>query len=295
MPQISSNGVTLEYDTFGSPGGRPLLLVMGLGAQMIHWDDEFCSGLADHGHHVIRFDNRDAGLSTKFDDAPIPDMGALVTSLVAGEKPDVPYTLDDMADDAFGLLDGLGVERAHVCGASMGGMIVQTMALRQPERLLSMTSIMSTTGNPALPPAAPEAMAALTSPVPADLEGYLERSLSVAKVIGSPGFPFDDARARERARQTYERSLYPEGTARQMAAIVAHGNRRPGLEALRLPTLVIHGTDDPLVPLTGGHDTHAAIANSEMLEIPGMGHDLPPGSWDTVIGSISKLTARTSG
>lgn len=293
MPGVTVNGITIEYDSFGTRNERPLLLVMGLGAQMIHWDEAFCEGLAERGHHVIRFDNRDAGLSTRFDDAPVPDMGALVTALMEGRKPDVPYTLDDMADDAFALLDALDIERAHIAGASMGGMIVQTMALRRPQRVHSMTSIMSTTGNPALPPASPEAMAALTSPVPADREGYVARTLEVARVIGSPGFPFDEVRARERAERTFERGVYPEGTARQMAAIVAHGNRRPMLEQLELPALVIHGSADPLVSVHGGRDTHEAIAGSEWLEIEGMGHDLPVGTWTPISDAIARLTERS--
>lgn len=292
MPRVTVNDITLEYDSFGSRDGRPLLLVMGLGAQMIHWDEAFCEGLAERGHHVIRFDNRDSGLSTKFDDAPVPDMGALVAALTAGQKPEVPYTLDDMAADAFGLLDALEIERAHIAGASMGGMIVQAMVLNQPERVRSLTSIMSTTGNPALPPASPEAMAALTSPVPADLDGYLARTLEVARVIGSPGFSFDEARARERAQRTFERSVYPYGTARQMAAIVAHGNRRPLLERITVPTLVIHGSADPLVPVHGGRDTHEAIPGSEWLQIEGMGHDLPPEVWAPITDAISRLTER---
>ena len=287
MPQVDVNGVRLEYDSFGRENGRPLLLVMGLGAQMIHWDEEFCERLADRGHWVVRFDNRDAGLSTKFDHVPPPDMGALVAALAAGERPEVPYTLDDMAEDAVGLLDHLEVDRAHVCGASMGGMIVQTLAIRHPRRLRSMTSIMSTTGNPDVPPSTPEAMAALTSPVPEDLEGYVQRTLAVARVIGSPGFPFDEARLRERARRTFERALHPAGTARQMAAIVAHGNRRPHLERVSVPALVIHGSDDPLVHVQGGHDTHRAIPGAELLLIEGMGHDLPVGAWDRIVDALS--------
>lgn len=292
MPRVIANGITLEYDTFGSKKDRPLLLVMGLGAQMIHWDEAFCEGLAQRGHHVIRFDNRDAGLSTRFDEAPVPDMGALVAQMIAGQKPEVPYTLDDMADDAFGLLDALDVERAHIAGASMGGMIVQAMALARPERVRTLTSIMSSTGNPALPPASPEAMGALTSAVPADLDAYLARSVELSRVIGSPGFPFDEARTRERARLAFERGLYPQGTARQMAAIVAHGNRRPRLEQLSIPALVIHGSADPLVPVHGGRDTHEALQGAEWLEIEGMGHDLPPGTWEPISEAISRLTER---
>lgn len=291
MPQLETNGIRVEYDTFGSEGDRPLLLVMGLGAQMIAWDEEFCERLAARGHHVIRFDNRDIGLSTKFDDAPVPDLAALTVALQEGRQPEVPYSLDDMADDAVGVLDALGIDRAHVCGASMGGMIVQAMAIRHPQRLRSLTSIMSTTGNPEVPPATPEAMAALTSVVPPDLEGYVQRSLDVARTIGSTGFELDETRARERARRTFERSLYPEGTVRQMAAVIAHGNRGPALEAVELPALVIHGSADPLVHPDGGRDTHRALRNSELLMVEGMGHDLPVAAWDEIIRAITLHTA----
>lgn len=290
MPQLQSNGITIEYETFGSPDGRPLLMVMGLGAQMVLWDEEFMQMLADRGHHVIRYDNRDVGLSTKFDDAPVPDLPAMMASVMAGETPEVPYTLDDMADDAIGVLDHLGIDRAHVCGASMGGMIVQTMAIRHPDRLRSMTSIMSTTGNPEVPPATPEAMGALMSPVPDDLEGYIVRSLEVSRAIGSTGFEFDEARARARAERTYHRSVYPEGTARQMAAIVAAGNRAPKLAAVSTPSLVIHGDIDPLVPVEGAHDTHRSLPNAELMIIEGMGHDLPMGAWERIVDGISALT-----
>jgi pimeloyl-ACP methyl ester carboxylesterase len=196
-----------------------------------------------------------------------------------------------MADDAIGVLDHLGIDQAHVCGASMGGMIVQAMAIRHPQRIRSLVSIMSTTGNPDVPPATPEAMAALTSEVPADLEGYTERTLNVARTIGSTGFELDEARARERARRTFERSVYPQGTARQMAAVVAHGNRGPALEALETPSLVIHGSADPLVHPEGGRDTHRALRNSELLMIEGMGHDLPTGAWDEIVRAITLHTA----
>jgi pimeloyl-ACP methyl ester carboxylesterase len=290
MPQLQTNGITVEYDTFGHEGDRPLLLVMGLGAQMILWDEEFCARLADDGHFVVRYDNRDVGLSTKFDDAPAPDMATLVGQLMAGETPDVPYTLDDMAADGIGVLDHLGIDSAHVCGASMGGMIVQAMALNHPERVRSMVSIMSSTGNPELPPATPEAMAALTSPVPTDLDGFVTRTLDVARAIGSPGFPFDEERLRARAKRTYERSVYADGTARQMAAIVAHGNRAPRLAGVSTPTLVIHGDADPLVPLAGGEDTHRSVPGAELVVIEGMGHDLPVGAWDRIVAAVGEHT-----
>lgn len=290
MPQLQTNGITVEYDTFGRDSDRPLLMVMGLGAQMILWDEEFCERLAKRGHYLIRYDNRDVGLSTKFDDAPAPDLAMLMAARVEGRTPEVPYTLEDMADDAVGVLDGLGIDRAHVCGASMGGMIVQTMAIRHPQRLRSMVSIMSTTGDPDLPPATPEAMGALMSPVPDDLEGYIERTLGVSRAIGSPGFEFDEARARARAKRIFERSLYPEGTARQMAAIVAAGSRAPKLREVKTPTLVIHGDADPLVPVEGGRATHRAVPDSGLVIIEGMGHDIPVGAWDQIVDAITLHT-----
>ena len=291
MPRVKTGVVELEYETFGDPADPALLLVMGLGAQMIAWDEGFCEALAGEGHYVIRFDNRDVGLSTRFDEAGLPDMPAIVAALSAGKRPDLAYTLDDMADDAVALLDHLGVVQAHICGASMGGMIVQCMALRHPDRVATMTSIMSTTGDRSLPQATPEAMAALTSPVPPDLPGFIERSLSNGKVIGSPGFPFREEERRARAERIFHRGLSPAGTARQMAAIVAHGDRTPGLRGLTLPTLVIHGAADPLVPLTGGEATAAAIPGAELLVIEGMGHDVPRDTWPQIIPAISKLTA----
>lgn len=294
MARVNTGTVELEYDTFGDPAHRPLLLVMGLGAQMIAWDEGFCEALAEQGHYVIRFDNRDVGLSTRFDAAGAPDMPGIVAALGAGETPPVAYTLDDMADDAIALLDHLELPKAHICGASMGGMIVQTMALRHPGRIASLTSIMSTTGDRSLPQATPEAMAALTSPVPPDLPGYTERSLYVAKAIGSPGFPFREEEQRAKAERVFHRGLSPEGTARQMAAIVAHGDRTPGLRELSVPTLVIHGADDPLVPLAGGEATAAAIPGAELLVIEGMGHDLPRDAWPQMVSAISGLTARVA-
>jgi pimeloyl-ACP methyl ester carboxylesterase len=294
MPQLQTNGITVEYDTFGSESDRPLLMVMGLGAQMILWDEEFCAMLADRGHFVIRYDNRDVGLSTKFDDAGVPDMMALMAARMAGQTPEVAYSLDDMADDGIGVLDALGIDGAHVCGASMGGMIVQNMAIRHPQRVHSMTSIMSTTGNPELSPAKPEAMGALMTPAPTDFDGYVARTLDVSRIIGSTGFEFDEARARARAQRTFERSVYPQGTARQMAAIVAGGNRAPLLRDVQIPSLVIHGDIDPLVPVDGAHDTHASLPNAELLIIEGMGHDLPMGAWERIVGAIAARTGAQS-
>jgi pimeloyl-ACP methyl ester carboxylesterase len=295
MAQLDVNGLRIEYDHFGDRGARPLLLVMGLGAQMLLWEEEFCRALAERGHFVVRFDNRDVGLSSKLDAAGVPNVFELMQRVAAGQRPEVPYTLDHMADDAAGLLDALGLESAHVCGASMGGMIAQTLAIRHPRRVRSLTSIMSTTGNPALPPAAPEAMAALMTPPPATRAEAIEHHLKTWRVIGSPGFAVDEARIRERGGVLYDRCFHPAGTARQLAAILAHGSRKQALAAVTAPSLVIHGAADPLVPLAGGRDTAEAIPGAELLVIEGMGHDLPPEVWPRVVEAIASLTDRAEG
>jgi pimeloyl-ACP methyl ester carboxylesterase len=290
MANVQANGIRIEYDTFGRRGDRPLLMVMGLGAQMIHWRSEFCQQLADAGHFVIRYDNRDTGLSTKFDAAGVPDMAAIMTQMAEGKPFDTPYTLVDMADDGFGLLDALDVPAAHICGASMGGMIVQAMAIRDRGRVKSLTSIMSTTGNRELPPAKPEAMAALMSPPGTTRDEVVARSISVSKVIGSPGYPADPAEVRERALEAYERAHYPVGVARQMAAVASNGSRKEALAKLDVPALVIHGKADPLVPVEGGIDTHRALRGSQLMVIDGMGHDLPKPVWGQIVAGITRLT-----
>ena len=293
MPKAKSNDIELEYDTFGSSDHDPLLLVMGIGAQMIQWHEDFCQQLADREHYVIRFDNRDIGLSTKFSHAGVPDIAAIVASRQGGiQPPKPPYTLDDMADDAIGLLDFLDIEKSHICGASMGGMIVQAMAIRHPGRIHTMTSIMSTTGNPELPPAEPEAMGALLSPPANSREESIERALRISRAIGGRGFEVDEDDRRKRAGIAYDRSFFPEGFARQMAAIVAHGNRKPALAGVEIASLVIHGKDDPLVPLAGGIDTHEALPNAELVVVEGMGHDMPRGAWAEIVDAISRTTAR---
>jgi pimeloyl-ACP methyl ester carboxylesterase len=295
MPTIQANGIEIAYDSFGDTAGRPLLLVMGLGAQMLLWDEAFCERLAEHGHYVVRFDNRDVGLSTKFDAAGVPDVIALIRGMAAGEPASAPYSLDDMADDAAGLLDALGLETAHICGASMGGMVAQTIAIRHPRRVRSLVSMMSTTGNPSLPPATPAAMAMLMTPAPADREGNIERAVNVSRTIGSPGFPFDEAGVRDRAARLYDRSFYPAGMVRQMAAILAHGSRVESLRQVSAPTLVIHGDADPLVPIDGGRDTAASVPGAAMLVIEGMGHDLPVGTWPKITGAIAEHTRKSEG
>jgi pimeloyl-ACP methyl ester carboxylesterase len=292
MARVRANGIEIEYDSFGSEQDRPLLLVMGLGGQLLMWDEGFCEALAERGHYVVRFDNRDVGLSTKFDAAGVPNVMELMMQAASGKTPAVPYTLDDMADDAAGLLDALGLDSAHVCGASMGGMIAQTLAIRHGGRLRSLTSIMSSTGDPSVPPAKPEAMAVLMTPPPSDRAGSLDAAVRTWRTIGSPGFPFDEGKIRERAGRLYDRSFHPQGVARQLAAIVAHGSRAERLRDVSAPTLVIHGADDPLVPLAGGQHTAQSIPGAELLVIAGMGHDLPEGAWPQLVGAISEHTAK---
>jgi pimeloyl-ACP methyl ester carboxylesterase len=292
MTALTANGMTLEYERFGDPNAAPLLLVMGLGAQMIFWDEAFCEGLAARGRHVIRFDNRDCGQSTVLDDLGVPDMVALFTAVATGKPPTAPYLLDDMADDTAALLDGLGIASAHVVGASMGGMISQTLALKHPAKVRTLTSIMSTTGRQGLPGPTPAAQAALFNPPPATRAENVERAVQTWRVIGSPGYPFDEAGIRDRAGRAFDRGFAPAGTARQLAAILASGSRAEALAELRTPTLVIHGEADPLVPVDAGRDTAACVPGAELLLVPGMGHDMPRQVWPTLLDAIEKHTAR---
>lgn len=281
--KAQANGIEIEYETFGDADDPAVLLVMGLGAQLTRWSESFCGQLVDRGYYVIRYDNRDIGLSTKFDAFTPPTIPEIVGALMTGRKPDVPYLLGDMADDAVALLDALGIARAHVMGASMGGMIAQMVAANHPERVLSLTSIMSTTGNPMLPPAKPEAMDVLTArPERPDEDSVVAHGIRVETVIGSPGYPADQAVLRDRVRADFHRMYHPPGYARQLAAIVASGDRRAALATITAPTMVVHGVDDPLVPITGGRDTHASIAGAQIVEIAGMGHNLP----EPLIGQV---------
>ena len=292
MPTARANGVEIAYEIFGVPEGRPLLLIMGLAAQMILWDDDLCAALASRGHRVIRFDNRDVGLSTKCVAAGMPDVAAAMQAALLGQRLDAPYTLWDMAADAVGLLDALGIAAVHVVGASLGGMIAQAMAIAHPTRVLSLTSIMSSTGDRSLPPARPEAAAVLLLPAPTDRAGNIARAVHVFRTIGSPGFPFDEARVRELAARSFDRCFHPAGAARQLVAILASGSRKEALAAVAVPTLVIHGRDDPLIPVEAGLATARAVRGAELLVVDGMGHDLPRAVWPSIVDRISALTAR---
>ncbi|MFX0040957.1 MAG: alpha/beta fold hydrolase [Candidatus Heimdallarchaeota archaeon] len=283
MPKAKANNIEIEYDTFGEPSSKPLLLIMGLGAQMIRWDVEMCEKLVEQGFFVIRFDNRDVGLSTKFEKAGEQDLLKLFMAFQRGEKVEAPYTLNDMADDAVGLLDFLNIEKAHICGASMGGMIAQVIAYRHPSRVLSLTSIMSSTGNPDLPQPKPQALQVLLKPVPEGRDAIIEDGVNRLRIIHGSGFPFDEKKARKLVEASYDRSNYRPGFTRQMVAVLATGNRKSALGSIKVPTLVIHGSDDPLMPAVGGKDTAEAIPGAKLLIIEGMGHSLPIEVWPRVL------------
>lgn len=288
MPNIAANGITIEYEDHGKPDDPVILLVMGLGGQLTLWPIEFVEALVARGFRVIRYDNRDIGLSTKFDGVPVPNPKALFLRSFFRIPTKTPYRLGDMAKDGMGLLDALGIKKAHIVGASMGGMISQHIAARFPERVLSLTSIMSTSGRRGLPGAKPEAMAIFTKrPMGGDAEMLIEFSKNAARVIGSPGYPSNPERLDRRVRADYERSYYPVGVGRQLAAIIVDGDRTPLLRTIKAPTLVIHGEDDPLVPLEAGKDTAANIPGARLMTIPGMGHDLPLALVDTMADAIA--------
>ncbi len=288
----TAEGIELCYETFGDPGDEPLLLVMGLGAQMILWPVELCEALVDRGFHVIRYDNRDVGLSTKFEDVG-GDFMATFLAASQGEQVEVAYRLTDMARDAVGLLDVLGIDSAHIVGASMGGMIAQTIAIEHPTRVRTLTSIMSTTGEPEHGQPTPEALQMLLRPAPTTREEAIESALASWQVIGSPGL-FDEAHTRADAEQAYDRCFNPPGTARQLLGILSSGSRADGLRALDLPTLVVHGDADPLVTPSGGARTAELVPGAELLMIPGMGHDMALPHLPPIVDAITALAARSA-
>ena len=294
MAIVRTNAIDLAYDSFGNEADETILLIAGLGTQMIRWTVPFCEELAARGYRVIRFDNRDAGCSTHFRDLAPPDFGALAATIMAGRRPDVPYTLGDMAADVVGLLDVLAIDRAHVVGRSLGGMIAQIVASEYPGRVLSLTSIMSSTGNPNLPQAAPDVMALMMRPAPdpaSDETGFVAHSLAFARRIAGGGNRFDEEACRFLTLEEIRRAYDPGGFGRQIAAIAVTGDRRWRLATITPPTLVIHGSEDPLIPPACGADTAASIPNADFMLIDGMGHDLPPALYGTVVDAIDR-TAR---
>jgi pimeloyl-ACP methyl ester carboxylesterase len=286
MASVIGNDITIEYDTAGNLSDPPLLLVMGLGAQMISWDDAFVDELVKRGFFVIRFDNRDVGLSTWFDDAGVPDVGELMTDALSGSAK-APYVLDDMAADAAGLLDALGIASAHVVGASMGGMIAQALAIGYPSKVRSLVSIMSTTGERTVGNPHPDAMAALMEAPPSTRDEAIEASVKAYGVFGSPGYPFNEQRVRDNASRAFDRGFHPEGVARQLAAIIASPDRTEALRSVTASTLVIHGEADPLVDPSGGKATAAAVPGSSLWIVPGMGHDIPPALFPEIAERIA--------
>ena len=282
MARATVGGLELEYEAFGDPGAPPLLLVMGWATQMIGWDDAFCDELAGRGFHVIRFDNRDVGLSSKLDALGLPDLGGI---LAGSARP--PYTLDEMADDAVGLLDALWIRSAHVVGASMGGFIAQLMAIRHPDRVRSLTSIMSGLGGTDQVQPRLEVNAALMTQPPSGREGLIDWGVGISRLISGPAY-FDEQRAREQRARAVDRSVSVPGTLRQLGAVMAAPSRKEALGRLKLPFLVIHGDADPLIPVENGRRTAAAVPGARLLILPGMGHDLPPQLWPQVIDAIAE-------
>ena len=275
MPQVQSNGITIEYEAFGRESDPALLLIMGFSAQMTTWPDAFCQGLAARGFRVIRFDNRDVGKSTHLMSLGVPNIAEAMGQMVAGQPVSSPYTLDDMAADAAGVLNALGIARAHIVGASMGGMIAQLVAVKYPTRTLSLVSIMSSTGNRSLPPARPEAMAAMMAPPASDSrEDRIAAGVKALRAIGSPGYPASDEELKAFVTHEIDRVPYePTGIARQTVALIAAHPRNEILKNVRCPALVIHGADDPLIPVEGGKDTAASIPGAKLVIVPGMAHD----------------------
>ena len=289
MPRARANGIELEYESFGDANARPLLLIMGLGAQMISWHDDFCAELADRGFHVIRFDNRDSGFSTRMESAGSPDMAAAFSG-----DPKPAYRLDDMADDAVGLLDALGINAAHIVGASMGGYIAQLVAINHPDRVLSLTSIMSGPSSAEAVPPKPEGVELLMVAPPTTREERIQVGMFARRVLLGSGDPFNESYERGRAEGAVDRAYYPIGTGRQLVAVLAAEPRLERLHDLRVPTLVIHGVDDVLIPVENGRLIAEAVPGARLIEIEGMGHDLPRRVWPQSMDAIDEVARQAT-
>ena len=288
MARTKANGIEIEYETVGNKADPALLLVMGLGAQLTIWPDALFKGLADRGFYVIRYDNRDTGLSTDFGAWGVPNIPDAIAKVMKGERPKAPYLLGDMAADAIGLLDALGIDKAHMVGASMGGMIVQIVAATYPQRTRSMVSIYSTSGRPGLPMGKPEALAMLSAqPEGPAREQLVRHGMKLRQTIGSPGFPTPEAELRALVEKNVDRRWYPEGAARQYLSVIASGDRVEMLKTVRVPTLVMHGEDDPLLPVDGGRDVARLVPGAELQTIAGWGHDFPAQLVPTIVDRIS--------
>ncbi|HTT98129.1 MAG TPA: alpha/beta hydrolase [Rhizomicrobium sp.] len=294
MPQIRANGIDIEYESFGRDSDPAILLIMGFAAQMTMWRQDMCEQLAAKGFRVLRFDNRDIGLSTHLSRLPVPNPPELVAKMMAGQAVEVPYQLDDMAKDAAELLKALGIKSAHIVGASMGGMIAQLVAINHPDVTKSLISIMSTTARRDLPPAKPEAMAALMAqPASDSREDRIKTGLIVVKTLGSPGYPATEEELLEGVSAAVDRAPYdPAGVARQLGAIVAAQPRNEKLAKLRMPAMVIHGADDPIIPVDAGKDTAASIPGAELVIIPGMAHDFTKALVPIYVNTIGDFVSR---
>jgi len=296
MAHINANGISLAYELSGPEDGTPLLLIHGVGAQLVRWPQGFCDGLAAAGFRVLRYDSRDIGLSTHLDGTPVPDLMQVVAAKARGEEPDLPYTVADLAADAAALLGALDWPAAHVLGVSLGGMVAQQLAIDHPARLLSMTIMMSQSGNPDMPGASPDALAKLAAVAPdprVDREGYLVHQVTLNQVLGSPAYPTSEADLRAISALCADRAFDPAGAARQLAAGRGATDRRPALRLLSVPTLVIHGADDPLIPAVCGQDIADAVSGAWFLRINGMGHDLPEALFGLFTTMLLSNCART--
>ncbi|MBT3178881.1 MAG: alpha/beta hydrolase [Desulfobacula sp.] len=275
MPNIDTKRIKIEYEQFGGSSNPTLLLISGLGGQMHYWPSEFCSRIADNGFRVIRFDNRDTGFSSKIDSLNLDEARQLIGKLFAGEKAPVPYSIEDMANDAIGVLDALDIQKAHICGMSMGGFISQTLAINYPDRALSLISIYSNPGNSHEYMPTQKVMEATFNPPPEEREAYIDNRTELFQLICGTGRPFDEEFYRKMFAKSYDRCFYPDGTARQYLAVMTQKDRRDDLAVLSIPTLIIHGDEDPMIPPVAGEATAKAIPNSDLKIIKGMGHDLP--------------------
>lgn len=285
---VTANGISLCCATYGDPADPPLLMIMGMGTQLDGWDQGFCDSLVDSGFHVIRFDNRDVGLSRRLEGTP--DLAAIR----CGDLSTLPYTLEDMAADSVGLLDALGIDRAHLLGASMGGMVAQLVAIRRPERVLSLCSFMSSTGDPSVGQPDPAVIELMRRPAPATREGAVEAAVERSRALAGSGFPFDEEAARTTAARAYDRAHDPSGRLRQQAASIASADRSSALRGLSVPTVAIHGSDDRLVDISGGRAVADAVPGAWLEVVDGMGHGLVPEAWPQIIAAICRNAARTT-
>jgi pimeloyl-ACP methyl ester carboxylesterase len=297
MPQIRANGIDIEYESFGRTSDPLILMIMGLGAQLIFWPESLCHGLAAKGFRVVRFDNRDIGMSTHLDDCAAPDFRELFQEVTAGRTPKVPYSLSDMADDALGLMSAIGVERAHIVGGSMGGMIAQLIAIHNPDKTKSLTSIMSTTGRRDLPQGDPAALAQLAKgPASSRREDLIENGVNVRHALAGPGFPSTETEIRALVERVVDRAPYdPAGVARQWAAVVAASPRNAVLNSVRCPALVLHGDSDPLFPVAAAKDTADSIPSAKLVIVPGMGHGVPESLAPILLKRIGDFVTKAEG